>query len=94
LDEKVVHAVLQLPLPLLADLTQAPGYGDKRVLREALRLLGLPRAATRVKRAIQFGTRLGKHANVRDFGSNRAANSKSAGSISLRELTAGTADVQ
>lgn len=86
LDEAMVHRVLQLPLPLLADLTLAPGSGDKCLLREALVLLGIPRAAIRVKRAIQFGTRLGKLANARDFGSNRAANSRNAGSVSLAAL--------
>lgn len=62
------------------------GKGDKRVLRECLRQLGLPRAAAREKRAIQFGSRIGKHANVRDFGSGRRANAASAGSVALREL--------
>ena len=56
------------------------------VLREALRQLGLPRAAARVKRAIQFGTCIGKQANCRDFGSNRAANLANAGSIMLTAL--------
>ena len=65
---------------------QGPGVGDKLVLRNALRLLGLPRAAQRAKRAIQFGTRLGKLANRRDFGSNRAANARNAGSVRLAEL--------
>jgi hypothetical protein len=59
------------------------GVGDKRILREALRGLGLPRAAARVKRAIQFGTRLGQLCNKRDFGSGRAANLRSAGSLAL-----------
>ncbi len=39
------------------------GDGDKRVLRAALRRLGLPRAAGRVKRAIQFGSRIGTLVN-------------------------------
>lgn len=52
----------------------AAGVGDKHVLREALRQLGLPEAARRDKRAIQFGSRIGRLTNVRDFGSSRAAN--------------------
>jgi hypothetical protein len=63
-----------------------PGVGDKIILREALRLLGLPRAAARVKRAIQFGSRIGNAVNRRDFGSNRAANASSAGSVQLADL--------
>lgn len=64
----------------------AAGVGDKHVLRAALASLGLPRAAARVKRAIQFGSRIGKHSNVREFGSNRAANKRAAGSVALSEL--------
>ena len=59
------------------------GLGDKKVLRRALLLLGLPEAAGRVKRAIQFGSRIGKFSNTRDFGSNRRANKHSAGSMAL-----------
>lgn len=67
-------------------LVVAAGIGDKQVLREMLRSLGLPRAAGRVKRAIQFGTRIGKKANQRDFGSNRKANLSNAGSVSLHDI--------
>ena len=52
--------------------------------------LGLPRAAARVKRAIQFGSRLSKQANVRDFGSNRAANIHKAGGLQLDSVAQGT----
>ena len=51
--------------------------------------LGLPRAAARVKRAIQFGSRLSKQANVRDFGSNRAANIRKAGGLQLGAVAQG-----
>lgn len=90
LDEAYVGAVLAVPLALAADLRLPPGEGDKRLLRGALRALGLPRAAARVKRAIQFGSRLGKLTNARDFGSNRAANNASAGGLRLRDLPAAT----
>lgn len=86
LDEEYVHTVLQLPLWLIANLKQVPGHGDKRLLRAALRQLGFPKAAARVKRAIQFGTGIGKLSNVRSFGSNRAANSMNAGSLNLKSL--------
>lgn len=54
------------------------------MLRRALALLGLPRAACRVKRAIQFGSRIGKLSNTAQFGSNRAANKANAGSVALQ----------
>ena len=85
LDERVQLALLETPLPLLADLALPPGVGDKRLLRCVLRTLGLPRAAARPKRAIQFGSRLGRAANVRDWGSNRAANLAGAGGVRLRD---------
>ena len=69
-----------------ADLRLPPGQGDKRILRRSLELLGLPVTARRVKRAIQFGSRIGKLYNCRDFGSNRAANKANAGSVALRDV--------
>ena len=36
LDERVVEALLALPLARVADLRLPPGAGDKRVLRGAL----------------------------------------------------------
>ena len=73
LDEAVIAALASLPLLELADLAQPPGVGDKRVLRSIAAALGLPRAAARVKRAIQFGTGLGRAANLQEYGSGRAA---------------------
>jgi asparagine synthetase B (glutamine-hydrolysing) len=83
LDEAFLEAVARVPLDMVTDLSQPPGHGDKAMLRAIARRLGLPRAALRVKRAIQFGSRIGKQSNVRDFGSNRAANRQSAGSVSV-----------
>ncbi|GFH18230.1 uncharacterized protein HaLaN_14996 [Haematococcus lacustris] len=37
-------------------------------------------------RAIQFGSEIGKLSNVREFGSNRAANKQSAGYVSISQL--------
>ena len=45
--------------------------GDKRILREAARQLGLGRCTELVKRAIQFGTRVAQHTNQHYHGSNR-----------------------
>jgi len=70
LDERVMAAVRSLPLPLLADLRLPFGVGDKRALRVAAQLLGLPGAAGLVKRAIHFGSRIAKQSNRRAFGSN------------------------
>lgn len=89
LDEDFMNSVLQLPLDALTDLRLSPGAGDKAALRAALRQLGLPQAAARVKRAIQFGSRIGKLSNTREFGSNRAANKHNAGSVPLRCLPGG-----
>lgn len=86
MDEEYIQTVLNIPLWLIANLADAPGQGDKRLLRAALIKLGLPRAAVRVKRAIQFGTGIGKLSNIRSFGSNRAANGKNAGSLNLNSV--------
>ena len=58
LDEGVVATVAALPLPLLCDLRQVAGRGDKQVLRRLARRVGLTRCASLQKRAIQFGTRI------------------------------------
>eukprot|EP00775_Hariotina_reticulata_P004225 gene4225-4474_t len=84
LDEHVMTHLLDMPLELLADLSKPPGVGDKHILREALKSLGLPVAAARVKRAIQFGSCIGKLSNTRDWGSNRKANKQSAGQHIVR----------
>jgi asparagine synthetase B (glutamine-hydrolysing) len=73
LDENFMALVRALPLPGLADLRLAQGVGDKRILRIAARMLGLPTSSKLVKRAIHFGSRIAKQSNVILFGSNRAA---------------------
>ena len=83
LDEGVIAAVLQAPLHHIADLRLPPGEGDKAALRACLRRLGLPRAAARVKRAIQFGSRLAAKSNAAAFGGTRRANHQNAGSVRL-----------
>ncbi len=47
------------------------GIGDKKILRDAAKLLGLTNSTELVKRAIQFGTRVARHTNVKFHGSNR-----------------------
>ncbi|GLU09562.1 hypothetical protein SLE2022_264150 [Rubroshorea leprosula] len=80
LDEDVIKALLDAPLWEVADLNQPSGTGDKKILREVARLLGLHEAAVQAKRAIQFGSRIARESNRKNFGSNRAANQASAGS--------------
>ncbi|KAG0589479.1 hypothetical protein KC19_1G023200 [Ceratodon purpureus] len=83
LDEEVVETLLDMPLWDIVDLRLPIGNGDKRVLREVAMRLGLPGAASLPKRAIQFGSRIARESNKREFGSNRAANQASAGSALL-----------
>ena len=55
----------------IVDYSLPPGVGDKRILREVGKRLGLQESAELVKRAIQFGTGIAKSTNVEYFGSNR-----------------------
>lgn len=58
LDEDVMSLLAVLPLPLICDLEQQLGRGDKMILRSVGRSLGLARSCRLQKRAIQFGTRI------------------------------------
>nr|XP_043624661.1 asparagine synthetase domain-containing protein 1 isoform X2 [Erigeron canadensis] len=80
LDEDVISLLLHIPLWEIADLRQPSGVGDKKILREVARMLQLHEAAVLPKRAIQFGSRIARESNRKNFGSNRAANQASAGS--------------
>jgi len=71
LDEGVVAAVRALPLRRIVDLSLPPGIGDKKILRDVAKTLGLQTSSLLVKRAIQFGSRIAKHSNIQAFGSNR-----------------------
>ncbi|XP_016451119.1 uncharacterized protein LOC107775846 [Nicotiana tabacum] len=83
LDEDVIRILLDIPLWEIADLDQPIGIGDKKILREVAHLLGLSEAAALPKRAIQFGSRIARESNRKNFGSNRAANQASAGSVTI-----------
>ncbi|XP_010320854.2 uncharacterized protein [Solanum lycopersicum] len=83
LDEDVIRILLDIPLWEIADLNQPIGIGDKKILREVAHLLGLSEAASLPKRAIQFGSRIARESNRKNFGSNRAANQASAGSVTI-----------
>ncbi|XP_052736167.1 uncharacterized protein LOC108320630 isoform X2 [Vigna angularis] len=83
LDEDVIRLLLNMPLWEVANLDQPIGIGDKKILREVAKLLGLYEAAVLPKRAIQFGSRIARESNRKNFGSNRAANQASAGSVRI-----------
>ncbi|XP_061360374.1 uncharacterized protein LOC133304360 isoform X3 [Gastrolobium bilobum] len=83
LDEDVISVLLKIPLWEIANLDQPSGVGDKKILREVAELLGLYEAAVLPKRAIQFGSRIARESNRKNFGSNRAANQASAGSARI-----------
>ncbi|GAU28919.1 hypothetical protein TSUD_59300 [Trifolium subterraneum] len=74
------RVLLNFPLWDVANLEQPSGIGDKKILRQVAELLGLYEAAVLPKRAIQFGSRIARESNRKNFGSNRAANQASAGS--------------
>ncbi|EEE53475.1 hypothetical protein OsJ_36613 [Oryza sativa Japonica Group] len=85
LDENVIKTLLEIPLWDIAKLDEPVGKGDKKILREVANLLGLKEAALQPKRAIQFGSRIARESNRKNFGSNRAANQASAGSVEIHQ---------
>lgn len=60
LDEDVMAYLAALPLAEKMDLSLPRGVGEKHVLRELARRLGIPGCAGLPKRAIQFGSRIAK----------------------------------
>ena len=83
LDENLMESLLKLPLQSVADLHKPKGVGDKWIIRQIAFKIGLREASCRVKRAIQFGSRISKLSNRREFGSNRKANNAKAGSCKV-----------
>ena len=71
LDEQVVSFLQTLTLAEICDLSLAPGEGDKLLLREASRKIGLQNCTTLVKRAVQFGTGAAKQTSRAFSGSSR-----------------------
>ena len=59
--------------------------GDKKILRDAARHLGLEQGAELVKRAIQFGSLASKQTSVEYFGSRR----KGKGTSKIAQSSAG-----
>ncbi|KAJ7325343.1 Asparagine synthetase domain-containing protein 1 [Desmophyllum pertusum] len=60
LDEEVVSFLNSLPVWLKTDPGLPRGIGEKQLLRQAARLLGLTSSSELPKRAIQFGSRIAK----------------------------------
>ncbi|XP_020258928.1 uncharacterized protein LOC109835358 [Asparagus officinalis] len=85
LDEDVIKSLLELPLWEIAELDEPAGRGDKKILREVARLLGIEGTSLLPKRAIQFGSRIARESNRKTFGSNRVENQASAGSVEIWE---------
>jgi Asparagine synthase len=71
LDERLVGYLHSLNINDIADFSLGQGEGDKLILRDASRLMGLTTCTELVKRAIQFGTKIAKLTNVEYHGSNR-----------------------
>eukprot|EP01117_Protostelium_nocturnum_P014853 TRINITY_DN569_c0_g1_i7.p1 TRINITY_DN569_c0_g1~~TRINITY_DN569_c0_g1_i7.p1 ORF type:complete len:610 (+),score=124.37 TRINITY_DN569_c0_g1_i7:167-1996(+) len=53
LDEKVVKFLHSLPIEEICNFSEPPGTGDKKVLRQVGKLLGLTKSVSLTKRAIQ-----------------------------------------
>ncbi len=83
LDERVVELLSRLALPVVCDLVQELGAGDKLVLRNVARELGLRRSSYLQKRAIQFGTRI---ANRRVHGTAKVSGDMDIAELVHREL--------
>lgn len=86
LDESVVALLRSLPLPLIVEPRLPHGVGDKQILRAVASLLGLRAASVRVKRAMHFGCRIAKQANIASFGSVSKANGCGSTGFDLESL--------
>ena len=68
LDEDFVKFVCSLPLRVKCDLEELGGKGDKKILRLAAERIGIVKAASFPKRAIQFGAKTAKMMNSKENG--------------------------
>uniref|UniRef100_A0A915CGT7 Asparagine synthetase domain-containing protein n=1 Tax=Parascaris univalens TaxID=6257 RepID=A0A915CGT7_PARUN len=74
LDDLFVEWVNSIPLELKADFTKGRGFGEKVIIREALKNLGTPASLySAPKRAMQFGTRIVKLVEGKEKGSDRCS---------------------
>ncbi|XP_029188913.2 asparagine synthetase domain-containing protein 1-like isoform X3 [Acropora millepora] len=73
LDEEVVSFLNSLPVWLKTDPGLPRGTGEKLLLRQAARMLGLTSSSELPKRAIQFGSRIAKLESSGEKGSEACA---------------------
>ncbi|KAG0713301.1 Asparagine synthetase domain-containing protein 1 [Chionoecetes opilio] len=71
LDEDVVSTLNTLPVWLKANMLLGRGTGEKLVLRVAAATLGLTKAASLPKKAIQFGSKIAKLEDQKEKGSDQ-----------------------
>lgn len=71
LDENVVSFLNGLPVWVKCDPRLVRGVGEKIILRQAARFIGLTRSSELPKRAIQFGSRIAKLESSTEKGSEK-----------------------
>ena len=74
LDKEVIRTASSIPIDFICDFEMHRGMGEKRILRQISKEMGLELVMHFEKRAIQFGTKIAKISNLSKFGSNRKAN--------------------
>lgn len=72
LDEDVVSYLNSLPVWVKADMSLPRGVGEKLLLRQAAKELGLGPSSVLPKRAIQFGARIAKLENANEKASEKS----------------------
>ena len=73
LDESVVSFLNSLPMDAKVSFDLPRGEGEKRLIRDLARRLGLTKSAGLLKRAIQFGSRIAKMESGRSKGGDQAS---------------------
>jgi asparagine synthetase B (glutamine-hydrolysing) len=75
MSDDFVKWINQVPLPYRVDFREPRGLGEKRLLRVALRRLGLPSELTDTpKKAMQFGSGYARLENKGKKGDMRSVN--------------------
>lgn len=70
LDFEFVSFLNELPIGLKMNLSETPDIGPKKILRQLALKWGLLETGRRVKRAMQFGTRIANLENTREKGND------------------------
>lgn len=74
---RVVKHLCQLQINVKMDMRYGRGVGEKLLLRQVARRLGLLQACRNWKRAIQFGAKTAKMTNSAERGQHKLAQSSS-----------------